>query len=235
MSLTRRGMLRGGLVGALGLAVAPGSLLLPAYAMPTPQSGDEDAYGGYLNEPPAVAGDAPADGEPTEDNILGPFYRKGAPFRAKISPPLPEGVTLIVQGRVWGFDTKKPLTDARIDIWQADASGRYDNDDPRNPPAKDVFHYRARLGVDEAGGYEYETVLPGRYKIGRDTWRPRHIHYRVQCAGYKTLVTQLYFKDDPHNEKDAFIKPSLIIAPETLKAPGGEYQQGVFNIILAPE
>ena len=61
---------------------------------------------------PAKAPEAPAPAKlaVTEDNILGPYYRAGAPFRAKVTPPLEPGTVLVINGRVWGHDTKKPLT-----------------------------------------------------------------------------------------------------------------------------
>ena len=112
------------------------------------------AYRGDRKEKPpakAVPPVAKRDFTPTEDNILGPFYRERAPYRAKVTPPLAPGTALLVGGRVWGVDTRAPLAGATIDIWQANAHGRYDNDDPRHPPAPDVFRYRVRLVTDETG------------------------------------------------------------------------------------
>jgi catechol 1,2-dioxygenase len=170
----------------------------------------------------------------TDDNILGPYYRAGAPYRGKITPPLEKGTVMVISGRVWGYDTRKPLPGTVLDIWQANADGRYDNDDPANPPAKDVYKNRARLITDETGYYEFETVHPAPYQVGKNAWRPSHIHYLVRAAGYKSLVTQLYFKGDPHNKTDEFIKESLIIEVRPQKTPGGTYETGVFDIVLAP-
>ena len=121
-----------------------------------------------------------------------------------------------------------------MDIWQANAEGRYDNDDPDKPPKKDVFLNRARMIADEAGYYEFETVHPGAYKIGPDAWRPSHIHYWISHPGYAPLVTQLFFKGDPHNKTDAFIKESLIIELETRKVGMAKLEVGQFDIVLAP-
>jgi catechol 1,2-dioxygenase len=222
---------------ATGLAaLGAGTLTLRAGAAPTESSGDLGAYGGYLKEkPPAKAAPpvAKRDFTPTEDNILGPFYRERAPYRAKVTPPLAAGTVLLVGGRVWGADTRAPLAGATIDVWQANTHGRYDNDDPRRPPAPDVFRYRIRLVTGEQGEYELETIHPGRYQIAPDVWRPSHIHYMVRAPRYKTLVTQLYFKGDPMNARDQFIKPSLIIPLAPENGDGGSYERGTFDIVLA--
>jgi len=221
-------------VAGAGLAVLGAGGLVPrAGAQPTPESGEVAEFHRLLRAggPPAPVAQALL--EPTEDCILGPFYRPGAPFRAKVTPPLEAGVVLVVAGRVWGHDTRKPLAGAVLDVWQANARGRYDNDDPRNPPKKDVFVNRARLIADETGYYEFETVHPGAYQIGPDTWRPSHIHYAIRHPGYKTLVTQLFFKGDPHNKTDAFIKESLIIELRTHKVGAASYEAGTFDVVLA--
>jgi len=230
---SRREFLKQGAVSAAILGFP--TLLLSAEVKPTESSGDLGSYGKYLREkekPPVKPAEKWA---PTEDNILGPFYREGAPYRAKITSPLESGTVLLVSGHVWGYDTKKPLVHATLDIWQANARGRYDNDDPKNPPAKDVFKNRARLVTDENGYCEFETIHPAPYKIGPESWRPSHIHYLVQHPGYRTLVTQLYFKGDPHNKTDRFIKESLIIDLKREKAGDAVYERGEFDIVLARE
>jgi catechol 1,2-dioxygenase len=222
--------------GALGLAVVgAGGLVLHPEARATPASGKLGSYADFLKGEKDV--EKPAEGKlvATEDNILGPYHREGAPFRAKITPPLAAGKVMLLSGRVWGLDTRKPLVHAMLDIWQADDKGRYDNDDPKNPPKAGVFLNRARLITDENGYYEYETIHPGAYQIGPKEWRPSHIHYLVRTKGYKKLITQLYFKGDPHNKTDRFIKPSLIIEPRQVKTAGGTYDVGTFDIVLAPE
>ncbi len=214
---------------SLGLAVAgSGALVLRADAAPTEASGAEDEAIAILKADQPVHGFAP-----TEVNILGPYHRPGAPFRGKVTPPLSPGKVLLITGRVWAADTRAPLTGAVLDIWQADTNGRYDNDDPRKPPASNVFKNRIRLVTDEEGYYEYETIHPGPYQTGPNQWRPSHIHYMVQREGYRRLITQLYFRDDPHNKTDRFIKDSLIIDLSPVKVSGGTFHRGVFDIVLA--
>ncbi|HEY1186824.1 MAG TPA: hypothetical protein VGE74_04160 [Gemmata sp.] len=234
MSVSRRELFLGGLATA-GTA----ALTLQADAQPTLPSGTLKHYPEFqvlANAPlPFVPpGALPESTKPTEDNILGPYFREGAPYRAKVTPPLAKGTLMLIRGRVWGSDTKKPLVNAVLDIWQADADGRYDNDDPKKPPAKGVYVNRTRVLTDETGYYEFETIHPGAYRTGPDTWRPSHIHYLVRKPGYTTLVTQLYFKGDKLNAKDEFIKPSLVIALEEVKVGAATIETGVFDVILAP-
>jgi catechol 1,2-dioxygenase len=238
----RREMLRrsAGGMAALGLT----SLTLRADAQATPSSGTVGAYGDYLRKrgetvdvPPAahVGVDSkagPANWVATEDNILGPFYREGSPFRGKVTPPLEPGHVLLITGRVWGLDTRKPLANTVIDLWQANEQGRYDNDDPHNPPAEGVFINRCRIITDATGTYEYETIHPGAYKTGPETWRPPHVHYLIRARGYATLVTQLYFEGDPHQKEDEFIKASLIIPLKEQGRGDASWKTGVFDIVL---
>jgi catechol 1,2-dioxygenase len=234
MSVSRRELFRSGLATA-GVA----ALTLRADAQPTPPSGSLKNYPEFqkIADGPLPfvmpAATLPDTAKPTEDNILGPYFREGAPFRAKVTPPLAKGTPMLIRGRVWGFDTKKPLVSAVLDIWQADADGRYDNDDPKAPPAKGVYLNRVRVLTDETGYYEYETIHPGAYKIGPDAWRPAHIHYLVRKAGYANLITQLYFKGDKFNAKDEFIKPSLIIELKLAKVSETAIELGVFDVVLA--
>ena len=199
------------LSGIGGAAIAS----LPAGTLPTASSGEE-------KPPPMKA---------TEDNILGPYHRKGAPWRAKVCPPLAEGEVLLIKGRIWSLVTRKPLPNTALDIWQADHKGHYDNDGHKKLDPK-TFDYRVRLITDEAGYYEYETIMPGRYKIGADTWRPSHIHYMVRHPKHKKLITQLYFHGDPHLKSDRWAKVSLTIKPERIRVKKGHYLSGNFDIVL---
>lgn len=219
--LNRRKFLKSSLAG-LGIMLS-GQLLLKDDAFPTEISGELEEY-------LALSDNQLVKLNPTEDNILGPFFVKGAPFRGKISPPSAKGEILVIKGRVWGYDTKKPLKNALVDIWQADSDGNYDYGENTDK----TFYYRARLITDEDGYYEYETVHPGAYKLGQNFWRPPHIHYLVQHENYKRLITQLYFKGDPHQKDDSFIKNSLIIDLQEIINADGKYKQGVFDIVLEP-
>jgi protocatechuate 3,4-dioxygenase beta subunit len=168
----------------------------------------------------------------TPGDVLGPFFRTRAPFQAKVSPPLAKGETLVIAGRVRS-ETGKLLPHVRLEIWQADADGHYDNQDHAHPPPKDVFVNRVQLLSDQFGRYEFETIYPGPYKMDARTWRTPHIHYKVHARGHKTLVTQLFFAGAPYLDSDPFMKKSLIIRLRAVQAPGGPYWRGTFNIVMA--
>ncbi len=159
--------------------------------------------------------------EITESNIEGPFYRKDAPFRAKLAEGL-KGDPLAISGKVLAPDGTL-LKDAVVDVWQADKEGDYDNE-------SDKYLLRGRLRTDKDGLYTYETVMPGQYDLG-ESKRPAHIHYKVAVDGHKKLTTQLYFKGDKYIEKDPFVRKSLII--ELKKDEEKKRLAGTFDIVLA--
>lgn len=155
--------------------------------------------------------------KPTEPNIEGPFFRKGAPFRTKLAEGV-KGAPLKISGQVLATDGT-PLKNAVVEVWHADSGGEYDEE-------SDAFRMRGRIRTDEKGLYVYETIMPGQYDEGKSK-RPAHIHYKVAAEGRKTLTTQLYFKGDPYLESDRFVRKSLIIELDK------EKKSGAFDIVLA--
>ena len=171
---------------------------------------------------------------PTVPNLLGPFHRKGAPYRTKLNTANEPGTPLVIQGKVTD-QNGKPLAGAIVDVWQADDDGHYDNDDEAHPPSPNTFKLRGQMKTDANGGYAFESIVPGRYDMEPGKKRPSHIHYIVSQPGFVPLTTQLYFKGDPYLSADPFVKPSLIIdlaktAPNA-QFPKG-HQSGTFNIVL---
>lgn len=162
----------------------------------------------------------------TEPNIEGPYYRSGAPRRADLRPAGAEGVPLVIGGCVRSLDCRSILRGAVLDVWHADARGRYDND---GHLAESPFLYRGLLEVDERGEFRIQTVVPGRYLNGR-TYRPAHVHVKVTAPGHRPLTTQLYFPGDPFNDADPFIRPSLIM--DVASDRGSEAAR--YDFVLAP-
>jgi catechol 1,2-dioxygenase len=171
--------------------------------------------------------------DPTEDDVIGPYYRRHAPFSAKISPPMAAGQVIVIAGRIWSFHTKRAIDGCLLDVWQANAAGHYDNDDATHPPGPNTFINRARLNCDDRGHYELETIFPGPYRMDANTWRSPHLHFLVRAIGYRTLITQLFFEGAPYLDTDPFVKRSLIIPLVEVQGETGKYRRGTFDIVLA--
>jgi protocatechuate 3,4-dioxygenase beta subunit len=231
-NISRRSFLKR---SALGIAAAgTAGLVLSADARPTESSGKLSSFGRELLEQLEEEMSRERKWAPTTSSELGSYYIKGAPYRAKVSPPLASGTALVISGHVWGYDTRTPLANAVIDIWHADSKGRYGGYNQQNPYEKQLFKNRARLVTDESGYYEFETIHPGHYKTENGQWKPSHIHYLVWHGGYKTLTTRIFFRGDPYLDREKEVKESLIIDLQYVKTEKGFYEKGIFDIVLLP-
>jgi protocatechuate 3,4-dioxygenase beta subunit len=169
----------------------------------------------------------------TANNPEGPFYIPGAPFRSQLAPAEQPGERLRIAGRVLAASGCEPLAGAVVDVWHASAAGYYYGLEASRPLRPEEFLLRGRLRTGEDGRYAFDTVLPGNYKVN-ETWvRPRHIHFIVSHAAHRSLITQLYFEGDPHNQTDPMVKTSLIIPLKPRQGEGGSVgREGVFDIVL---
>ncbi len=132
----------------------------------------------------------------TSRDMLGPFFREGAPFRNNIRYQKNEGeIPLKVVGRVFGSDCKMPLPDTLIDIWHCDHQKHYDM-------TSSEYRCRGRFYTNDLGDYWFETFIPPPYQ-----GRPKHIHYLIhESDRNKELVTQIYFKGDSKIKKNNWVK-----------------------------
>jgi protocatechuate 3,4-dioxygenase beta subunit len=112
----------------------------------------------------------------------------------------PIGERIILHGRVLDEDAR-PVPDTLIEIWQANAAGRYAHGvDNHDAPLDPNFSGTGRALTDGDGRYQFITIMPGRYpfKNHYNAWRPAHIHFSVLGPNFLTrLVTQMYFPGDP--------------------------------------
>jgi protocatechuate 3,4-dioxygenase beta subunit len=117
----------------------------------------------------------------------------------------PIGQRILVSGRVVDED-RRPVPDTVIEIWQANAAGRYvHSKDQWDAPLDPHFTGAGRVITDADGRYRFVTIRPGAYPWGnhRNAWRPAHIHLSLLGPAFATrLVTQMYFPDDPLIEID---------------------------------
>ncbi|MCC7382322.1 MAG: hypothetical protein IT384_10855 [Deltaproteobacteria bacterium] len=166
---------------------------------------------------------------PTGSDVQGPFYRPGAPDRAELTGPNEPGDRLEITGVVLGQDCR-PLSGAVLDVWHADAAGRYDN-------ASIDYRLRAVLMTAQAGAFSFRTVRPGNYPDAGGM-RPAHIHFTVTHPGHASLTTQLYFAGDPYlapndscggcNSSD----PTLITTLTSEMRAGVAWWVGRFEVVL---
>jgi hypothetical protein len=148
-------------------------------------------------EPGALPDLPPCKGAPTSPNMEGPYYTSGSPQRTTLIEPGMPGVPLLILGRV--FDEEcNPVAGARVDFWQADMNGVYDNAG---------YTLRGHAITNEDGYYEIETIEPGLY-----TGRPPHIHVKVFAPdGREVLTTQLYFPGS-EDTRDVAAAPDLLVS-----------------------
>ncbi len=115
-------------------------------------------------------------------------------------PGEPLGERIIVTGRVLD-DNGRPVPRTLIEIWQANAAGRYFHDCDNHPaPLDPNFTGAGRILTDENGVYRFTTIKPGAYpwKNHDNAWRPAHIHFSLFGPAFATrLVTQMCFPGDP--------------------------------------
>lgn len=162
---------------------------------------------------------------PTPREVLGPFYKKGAPNTRVLHTAGSPGFPLRVTGMVLNTKGDK-LPGARVEVWHADHAGLYD---------LEAYRYRAGIIVDQSSDYTLETILPGHY----DDRPAQHIHYMITAPGHKPLITQAYFATDPFfegNPDKTYKKMASnrdLIRPVTLiEAPGTPRCAITFDIIL---
>ena len=110
------------------------------------------------------------------------------------------GERIIVAGHVRDEDGR-PVPHTMVEIWQANAAGRYNHDrDQHDAPLDPDFKGIGRVFTDDEGAYRFISIKPGSYPWGNheNAWRPNHIHFSLFGSVYaQRLVTQMYFPSDP--------------------------------------
>jgi protocatechuate 3,4-dioxygenase beta subunit len=139
----------------------------------------------------------PCSGALTSANMEGPYYTPGSPQRDSLLEPGMTGTPILIYGGVFDQDCN-PVPGAKVDFWQADANGVYDNAG---------YRLRGHVLTGADGFYAIETIAPGLY-----TGRPEHIHVKVFAPdGRELLTTQLYFPGS-ENSADVQAAPDLLVS-----------------------
>ena len=132
----------------------------------------------------------------TPEQTEGPFYRPGSPERERVDQGA-TGQPLVLAGQVLSASCR-PVAHVRLEFWQADGRGQYDNAG---------YRLRGHEFTDARGRYRLVSVYPGLY-----TGRTRHIHVKVEPPGGPTLTTQLYFPGEPRNRSDSIFTPATVVS-----------------------
>jgi protocatechuate 3,4-dioxygenase beta subunit len=111
-----------------------------------------------------------------------------------------QGQRIIVSGRVVD-DAGRPVRGTLVEVWQANAAGRYHHgSDLHDAPLDPNFTGAGQVVTDDEGRYRFLTIRPGAYpwRNTYNAWRPAHIHFSVFGPSFATrLITQMYFEGDP--------------------------------------
>jgi protocatechuate 3,4-dioxygenase beta subunit len=155
----------------------------------------------------------------------------------------PQGERITVTGRVLEEDGK-PVRNALVEIWQANAGGRYRHEGDRHPaPLDPNFSGAGRTLTDDDGRYAFVTIKPGAYpwRNHPNAWRPAHVHFSLFGRTFsQRLVTQMYFPGDPLFEFDPIFQSvrderarARLIAQFDLELTQPEWALGYrFDIVL---
>ena len=150
---------------------------------------------------------------PTPAEAEGPFYpvvnQQDKDFDlTKIGDrqAVADGTHIIIKGQITDI-TGNPVENAAIDLWQANARGRYRHPrDPNPQPLDPNFQGWAIINSGKDGEFRFKTVKPGAYPASKTWIRPPHIHFKVNKPGYAELITQMYFPGEKLNNTDLLLQ-----------------------------
>lgn len=225
MRLNRRDFLR------YSLIAAPAPLLMLACGDDEPSASQASGPSGAADLPAqpttgptsTVAGanqqltPTPACGDAddlTPAQTEGPYFTPNSPERVSLVESGISGTRLVLEGAVVTRDCQ-PVARALVDFWQCDNAGVYDNSG---------YRLRGHQFTDASGRYRLETIVPGIY-----TGRTRHIHVKVQAPNRPVLTSQLYFPNEPANQRDGIYNAALVL--ENYRDAGGG-KAGTFDFVL---
>jgi protocatechuate 3,4-dioxygenase beta subunit len=149
----------------------------------------------------ALACTAPA--APLVELTEGPYYKANPPQNATLRTAGVAGTPLTLTGYVVSTSCQ-PIANAKLDFWQADGNGSYDNSG---------YTLRGWQLTDQSGAYRLETVIPGLYP-----GRTEHIHFKVTVNG-KTYTSQLFFPGVSQNASDSIYSTLMLVKLNTATSP----------------
>ncbi|NOZ54223.1 MAG: hypothetical protein GXP08_14020 [Gammaproteobacteria bacterium] len=186
----------------------------------------------------------------TPQESEGPFYPRNRQQEHDIDLTIIKGRStpasgkiIIISGHVVD-EQCQPIPAANVEIWQANAWGKYNHPRDKNNPSRidPNFQGWGVMMTNDSGYYQFKTIVPGAYPVNPIWTRPPHIHFKVSAKEYVELTTQLYFAGQSLNEQDQLLmrlsrpeRERVItrLSPNgTAVERGGGLPKGQFNIVL---
>lgn len=181
-------------------------------------------------------------GASTESTVLGPFHVVESPTR-ELGDDVAldgKGIRCLVRGQVTGPEGE-PVSGAQVDVWQANAEGFYDVQQPGVQPERNL---RGLFTTDADGRFWFRSIVPRFYPIpddgpvgqlltatGRHPNRPAHIHFIVGAVGYLPVTTHVFIAGTPYLDSDAVfgVKDSLVREVIEVDDPARAAEAGLPN------
>jgi protocatechuate 3,4-dioxygenase alpha subunit len=178
----------------------------------------------------------------TPSQTVGPFFHDGLAWEGgeDLLRPETRGTRIRIEGRVLDGD-RRPVGDALIEIWQANAEGRYNHpEDRQDKPLDPAFIGFGRSATRADGSFRFATIRPGRVPGRGNTLQAPHINLSLFSRGLlRRLVTRIYFEDSPENGEDPVLgligdpaRRATLLARSATGADGPLYR---FDIVLQGE
>jgi protocatechuate 3,4-dioxygenase, alpha subunit len=173
----------------------------------------------------------------TTSQTVGPYFQIGLSplYRAALAGPDAAGEHVTIQGRVLDGDGQ-PVPDAVLEIWQADANGRYARAaNPDSKPSEEGFSGFGRIPTDDGGNFWFTTIKPGSVAAPDGAAQAPHIVVSVFARGLLVrLVTRIYFPEEALNQEDFVLQLVEAGRRETLMAKpiGDQKDIREWNVIL---
>lgn len=180
---------------------------------------------------------------PTPSQTIGPFFHFALSVNGCLAAAGAQGERVSLACRLLDGDGL-PVPDAMIELWQADANGRYNHpEDPQGKTTDPAFWGFGRLSTDEHGACAFETIKPGRVPGWGPAMQAPHMNVSIFARGMlKRLVTRIYFAGDAANAEDALLalvpeerRGTLMAQPRMAQADTAQPGSWTFDIHLCGE
>jgi len=173
----------------------------------------------------------------TSSQTIGPYLHIGLTWLVtdNLAGPGVAGEKVMVEGRILDGDGR-PVNDAVVEIWQANAHGRYPHpEDAQDKPLEPAFKGFGRVTTDSEGAFRFTTIKPGRVPAPGGGVQAPHLNVTLFTRGLlKHLITRMYFPDDPANADDPVLRSVPAARRTTLIASpmAGKSSALRWNIVL---